>query len=53
MRVVLLFDGKSDGRRPVSAASHAIAPCGINVVFTSLPIARFAVMAGANQMKTM
>ena len=51
--VVLLFDGNLDGSRPVSAATHAIAPCGVDVVFASLPIAVFAVVAGADRMKTM
>jgi hypothetical protein len=51
--VVLLFDGNFDSRWPVSAAAHGIAPRGINIVFASLPIAVFAVMAGANRMKTM
>jgi hypothetical protein len=51
--VVLLFDGNLDGSRPVSAAAHAIAPCGINVLFACLPIAVFAVVAGADWMKTM
>jgi hypothetical protein len=51
--VILLFDGNLDGSRPVSAATHVIAPRGINVVFTCLPIAVFAVVAGADWMKTM
>ncbi len=51
--VVLLFNGNSDGSRPVSAAAHVIAPRGVDVVFASLPIAVFAVMAGADRMKTM
>jgi hypothetical protein len=51
--VVLLFDSKPDGSRPVSAAAHAIAPRGINVVFACLPIAVFAVVVSTNWMKTM
>jgi hypothetical protein len=49
----LLFDGNSDGSRPVGAAAHAIAPRGVDVVFACLPIAVFAVVARANWMKTM
>ncbi len=51
--MVLLFDGNLDGSRPVSAATHAIAPCGVDVVFASLPIAVFAVVVVADRMKTM
>ncbi len=51
--VVLLFDGNSDGSRPVSAAAHAIAPRGVDVVFTGLPIAVFSDVAGATWTKTM
>ncbi len=47
-RLVLLFDGNLDGSRPVSAATHAIAPRGVDVVFACLPIAVFAVVAGAD-----
>jgi hypothetical protein len=50
--VVLLFDGNLDGSKPVSAAAHAISPHGIDVVFAILPIAVFAVGAGANWMKS-
>ncbi len=51
--MVLLFDGNSDGSRSVSAAAHAIAPRGVDVVFACLPIAVFDVVAGADWMKTM
>ncbi len=51
--MILLYSGNSDSSRPVSAAAHAIAPHGVDVVFASLPIAVFAVVAEANRMKTM
>jgi hypothetical protein len=51
--VVLLFNGNTDGSRPVRATAHVIVPCGIGVVFVCLPIAIFAVVVGTNWMKIM
>jgi hypothetical protein len=51
--VVLLFNGNPDGSRPVRSAAHTIVPSGTSVVIACLPHAMFAVVIGANWMKSM